>query len=251
LELRHRHEKKWRCPTTQHRQIEEARGKKSLSLLKKLLHIHKDEHRRWEDAQKSTADDFNLFRVLDIEHKELIHSKLLAWLLDPRIEHGNHAQGNLGFRLFLEEFQPELDPTAKLQIERYAHGKYRVRREVSSDESRVDIEVVESGKFIIHIENKILSLEGDVQTKREWRDLNKRAEPNHHAIFLTLDGRKADEEKFRPVGWSRIARVLDNFAEKAQPPVVKLFARHYAEALRKLVGSQVIASEIPYVETDI
>jgi hypothetical protein len=87
----------------------------------------------------------------------------------------------------------------------------------------MDIEVVASGKFIIQIENKILSLEGDNQTKREWCDLNKRTEPNRHAIFLTLDGREADEKNFRPVGWSRVARVLDKFAEQAQPPVVKLF----------------------------
>ena len=74
-----------------------------------------------------------------------------------------HArEGSLGFRFFLEEFGLPV---------KYADGKYRVRREVSGDESRIDVEVAERRKFVIHIENKIWSAEGDDETNREWRDL--------------------------------------------------------------------------------
>ena len=63
---------------------------------------------RWAASQVALADDFNLFRVMNVEYDEVRHSKVLAWLLDRRIEHGTHAQGNLGFRLFLEELQRDL-----------------------------------------------------------------------------------------------------------------------------------------------
>src|SRR5271165_3543656 len=95
---------------SRHEQAEVAQ-EKSLPSLKKLINGFRAKYAEWTDAQTSVADDFNLFKVLGVEHKELVHSKLLAWFLDPRIEHGSHAQGNLGFRLFLEEFLPELhDP---------------------------------------------------------------------------------------------------------------------------------------------
>ena len=175
--------------------------------------------------------------------------------MDRRIERGTHAQGSLGFQLFRNELQPELDPDLKLQVTNYAaERQYWVRREVSSSESRVDIEIAASGKFIIHIENKIRASEGEDQTVREWRDLTKRGEtlgvqPQHrHAIFLTLDGRPPADDRFHPVGWERIAGVLNEFAGQVRPDCVKLFVRHYAEALRKLAASNFRLEEIPHGE---
>lgn len=55
-----------------------------------------------------------------------------------------------------------------------------------------------------------------------------------HAIFLTLDGCEAQDKRFIPVAWSRIARVLDRFSVSAEAPEVQLFARHYAKAIRRM-----------------
>jgi len=175
----------------------------------------------------------------------------LAWLLDSRIEHGTHAQGSLGFQAFLEELREELDRGSKLHIMDYANERYRVRREVSSIESRVDIEIAAARKFIIHIENKLLAREGKDQTNREWRDLNNRAEQlgvpktNRHGLLLTLDGSAAENEHFRPIGWDRIARVLSEFARRVRPRYVRMFARHYAEAVRRLAVTSHSIQEIP------
>jgi hypothetical protein len=62
----------------------------------------------WERNQGALADDFNLLQVMEVAEDEATHSKILAWLLDRRLEHGTHAQGNLGFRLFVQELGPEL-----------------------------------------------------------------------------------------------------------------------------------------------
>jgi len=197
--------------------------------------------KKWAEAQEKSADDFNLFEVMEVEGDEICHSKILAWLLDHRIEHGTHAQGNLGFRLFLQELGSELREEQDGQIASYAgESKYWVHREMSGNEARVDIEIAARGKFLIHLENKIHSMEGEDQTEREWRDLQARRnelgvpESACHAIFLTLDGGKAKNKSFHSVGWNRIAKVLDKFALETEPPEVKLFARHYAKAVRKL-----------------
>jgi hypothetical protein len=196
-----------------------------------LLNEYEPACERWRQNQEATADDFNLLDVMNLTGDELRHSMLLAWLLDHRLNHyGTHAQRSLGFRLFLEEF--------KLPVA-WALKSYSVYREVSGFRSRIDVRIQAPGSFIIDIENKIWSDEGDDQTIREWEDLQERAKALNissvYAIFLTPDGRKGENPNFHPVKWNRIARVLEKFADEAKPPEVRLFARHYAEALKRFV----------------
>ena len=111
---------------------------------------------------------------------------------------------------------------------------------MAGDESIVDVEIACRGHFLIHIENKIWSAEGDCQTDREWSDLQERGqelgvpEKARHGVFLTLDGCEAKNTGFLAIAWNRVARVLDQFANQAEPNDVKLFARHYAKAVRRL-----------------
>ena len=229
-------------------------GSSLVRVLDSLISGYDQAHAKWADAQRGSADEFNLFEVMEVQYKEACHSRLLAWLLDPRIEHGTHAQGNLGFRMFLHELEKELDPQLNRHITAYADEPYWVRREVAGVESRVDIEIAARKRFVIHIENKILAAEGEDQTNREWEELQQRAneleipQEDVHAVFLTLDGSEPENKKFRPIAWKRIARVLEEFGEHAQPPEVRLFVRHYAKALRKVEVRQSRAEEIENAE---
>lgn len=187
----------------------------------------------WSQNQISRADRFNLVEVLQLTGNEIRHSMVLAWLLSDRITGlGSHAQGNLGFRLFLEEVDLPLE---------YAAPGYWVRREVSGEESRVDIEIAARNRFVIHIESKVWAGVGALQTEREGRDLARRAAALSvpptcaHGFFLTPTGASAADPLFRPLAWRRIAKVVGEFGELAQPPEVQLFARHYAAALRRFV----------------
>src|SRR5579872_1793496 len=183
--------------------------------------------------QEAVADDFNLMEVLQLTTKETRHTMVLAWLLDHDFQHlGTHAQGNLGFKLFLEEFELPAE---------YASHKYRVIRESPGDGSIVDIEIACRDHFIIHIENKIWSKEGIDQTDREWSDLQRKTvewnvNPAHvHAFFLTPDGTKPRNRNFTPIRWVRIANILERFEEQAKPQDVRLFASHYARGLRRFI----------------
>jgi hypothetical protein len=189
---------------------------------------------RYRRQQEQDAEDFNLLGVMQLTGNEVRHSMVLAWLLDHDIRKlGTHAQGNLGFRLFLNAFHLP---------SHYAECKYWVRREVPGDVSKVDVEAACRGQFLIHIENKIWSSERNNQTGREWSDLQRQAESlgvkagHVHAFFLTPDGRKASDANFTAISWSRIARVLEHFADQAKPPDVKLFAAHYARTVRRFIA---------------
>jgi hypothetical protein len=210
-----------------------ARAAADCEHIRVLLGDYNNTVERYEHQQVQLADDFNLLEVMQLTGKEIRHSMVLAWLLDRDMRKlGTHAQGNLGFRLFLEEFNLPFD---------YAACKYWVRREVTGEESIVDIEVACRDRFIIYIENKIWSCEGTDQTDREWSDLRRRgadlsvSAPYRHALYLTPHGAKPINCNFNTISWGGIAHVLEKFAEEAKPPDVKLFARHYAQVLRRSI----------------
>jgi hypothetical protein len=127
--------------------------------------------------------------------------------------------------------------------EEYAHRKYWIRREVVGQESRVDLEIAARGDFLIHIENKIWAGEGHAQTDREWADVLRRARMlsikpecgRVHALFLTPEGVAPLNTGFVPISWRQVAAVLDNFAQQSKPADVRLFASHYAQALRRFI----------------
>jgi hypothetical protein len=233
--------RRFQCLIAEHAELRSRETVQVKKAVDELLPSFLVERQEWAESQRKTAEDFNLLEVMEVEGDELCHSKMLAWLLDHRIEHGTHAQGNLGFRLFLEELKTELGKEHASKLAAHSdERKYWVCREVAGDEARMDIEIAARGRFLIHLENKIHSVEGEGQTEREGRDLQARrielAVPKEacHAFFLTLDGCKAKNHSFRPVGWNRIGKVFDRFADLAEPLEVKLFARHYAKAIKKL-----------------
>jgi hypothetical protein len=209
--------------------MQAANGQDLCQLAERLLVGFKSQHEQGRKRQEKTADDFNLLETLQISAEEIRHSMMLAWLLNSD---GTHAQGKRGFSLFLDQFRLN---------SRYADTNYTVKRERRGAESRVDIEIAARGHFIIYIENKIYSAEGDEQTKREWGDLKKQArkldihgKDDVHGFFLTLDRHAPAWPDFKPISWEEIAEVFDDFSELAQAGQVSLFAAHYAAVLRKL-----------------
>lgn len=219
--------------------LEHAAATDDHKRIEALLEGYDASIKRYRSQQENSADDFSLLEVLQLTSKETRHSMALAWLLDHDLRKlGTHAQGNLGFRLFLEQLK-----RLGLSME-YADCNYWVRREVVGDESIVDVEIGCRGRFLIHIENKIWSSEGADQTDREWADLQRRAadlnvgSAHAHALFLTPNGATPKNPRFRAIRWGHIAEVLDEFALQAKPKDVKLFAEHYARGLRRFIVTQ-------------
>jgi hypothetical protein len=224
---------------------ERIRAASSRQSIRVLLDRYGEANARYCNQQARSADDFNLLDVMQLTGKEIRHSMMLAWMLDHDLRRlGTHAQGALGFRLFLVEFDELRLPLS------IADTKYWVRREVAGEKSIVDIEIGCRGQFLIHIENKIWSSEGTDQTNREWDDVQRKAaelripDTNVRALYLTPTGAPAANGNFHCVSWLRIARVVEAFAQQSQPPDVKLFAAHYTRSLRRF-----IATHSPGVQT--
>ncbi len=174
-------------------------------------------------SQRTTADDINVFEILDFKYDEVRHSKFLAWLLNPELE---HAQGSLFFKYFLEY--------AELPVE-YAKKSYKVETEVRHDESQIDIEIKgDKSEFLIHIENKVNAAEGEKQLERETRDLEKkrvryRVKPeNTHALYLTPSGELPENaRKFKALSWRQVAQAIKTFEDNAKAERAKWVAEQY------------------------
>jgi hypothetical protein len=202
----------------------------------RLLRQFEDIHHVWEKRQISVAEGFNVLRTMRLTRKELCHSDILAWLLDHRLDDfGTHAQGNLGFRLFLEKLGLPAE---------FGDADYRVAREVPGEGCRLDVVIEADGAFVIGIENKVDSKEilgseeGTAQTLQEWAALTRRGKSKGvpaskiKAFFLTPDNQLPRSRNFKSISWRLVADVFEAFAANAKPAMVRLFAQHYAETLR-------------------
>ena len=166
------------------------------------------------------TNNFNLFRVLSIEHMEIKHSNILAWLLDPNENH------NLG-DLFLSEFlkllvQDEEKPFDILFLDPYTFSVYREessKKESSKKESRMDILLISQEKntekgTIIVIENKIYSSESEGQLQKYKEGIEKKY-PHYKKIFvfLTPDGRDGVDENWLPISYQNIYEILEKILQ--------------------------------------
>ena len=113
-----------------------------------------------EDLEKieSFVSEFSVFEIMDIVHAEIRHSKILAWLLNPK---SNHGLGDQFLRLFLKHLFYSNRETIKTQItffdiEIFNLDDIEIRREWN----RIDLLIISnSNNLVIAIENKVESTE--------------------------------------------------------------------------------------------
>jgi len=216
----------------------------TLIKFKNLLQGYNDKIEKLREAQRITAEDLNILDVLGFTYKEIKHSKFLAFLLDPS---ETHAQGNLFFKIFLNQL--------KLPVE-YSESKYTVKKEVSGDESRIDIRIKskEFGEkgFIIDIENKVGAGISNEQLKRESEDLEKEAkirgipDSRRHGFLLSV---KKNEEALKEthfdwMSWKQIVNCLEVFIKKqAQAPRAIWAAEQYVKCIEKHIIKEILKIE--------
>lgn len=131
---------------------------------------------------KIHATRFNVFDIIKPDENKL--SDILAGLLDP---HGDHGQGDLFLRLFLEQldlpFDSKVTKNASVQREALTHGIPRYRR-------RIDI-LVNAGALIA-IENKVEAPEQQDQVRDYLEHLyycTRDCPKQLKFIYLTRDGK--------------------------------------------------------------
>jgi hypothetical protein len=182
----------------------------------------------------SEAKDFNIFRMLQVERKEVLtHSAFLANLFDPA---GNHAQGNLFLRCLFERLKlkqirrlPTLSP----------EQTWIVQTEQHTDTGRLDIVIFSYALATrIVIENKV----GATDRERQLQRYHKQLQDLKHAfgrcrllLYLTPEGRRSKEAdssevkpEYTPLSYHKdIVSIINAALSKKLPEAVKQVLEQY------------------------
>ena len=180
--------------------------------------------------------EFNLFRLLGLGSYEETHSRILAWLLNPR---ENHRLG----AAFLNKFLAATMPLARSVADWSAA---RVQREwrnlVDGQQGFLDLLILDEGQqFLCAIENKVYSGEHSGQLTRYRQALeNRYPDFTRRYLFLSPWGtpaqNAAERKHWQSVDYNLVCQLVaetaQNFAASGSAEVLA-FLRQYAKTLRR------------------
>ena len=142
--------------------------------------------------KRERGELFNVFNILGVDTAEIVHSKFIACLLDPKGLHGCHD-------LFIK-----ISPFVSMINEPIVSVSVETEKSignVSEDYSkggRMDLFLkvkTEKGDYAICVENKVYAEDQPNQLLR-YQDYLKREYPNKWFLYyLTLDGREITQDK--------------------------------------------------------
>ena len=221
-----------------------------------------------EQLLEERRSEFDALTFLGISSLEKVHSRILAWLLDPKESHG------VGDR-FLRGFLRETAATAPTGGEYVGYladesafdwPATRVRQEwhrvVEGREGRLDILLINQKEgFLCGIENKIFSAEHSEQLTRYRRALAA-AYPDFHRrhVFLSPGGtvplREEERQYWIPVNYSTVLQLVEQTITQGNEPLrddISSFLQQYSTTLRRRIvpdttnNAQALARKI-YIE---
>ncbi len=217
--------------------LEEFRALRASSRVRRLARMG-DFLQAFDEATqglgRAAGRDFSVFSLLGIRADEVKHTRMLAWLLDAR---GEHGAGNVFLRALVELCGFDI-PVRSLE-------RYNVRREFWVAESVVDLTVYRRGEFVIYLENKVFAVEGPAQLEREFRDMHRWGavlrvpEDRRFGIFLTPGGRKprsGDELRWRALSYREVAQRFRGLISEVVSEKGQLLVRDWIETVAELGG---------------
>jgi hypothetical protein len=194
--------------------------------------------KKYEKISDILGDRFNIFGILNLKTDELSHSKFIAELLDPKGSHGK----NKFLDLFLEKIG-EKDFYRKDDLIRVETEK-PIGYVTSDSGGRIDIFINnnKNPKQII-IENKIYAGDQPNQLLR-YRNYD----PTARLIYLTLDGR--DAENAKEIEYTKLSYSDDIIPwleeckkEAVNFPILRETLTQYILLVKDLTGSNEMKNE--------
>ena len=192
--------------------------------------------------QKESAPDFNIFRALRVERREaVLHTPMLAHLLDPSATHG---QGLAFLRSFLNMMRRHQCPM--LPDELVGGGHWMVLREFYIASVGILNVLIENPvqRCIIIIENKIDAEPhgGQLHRYQAWVEKNRSDYRWRQLIYLTPDGRLSNSngaDSWLSLSYRHdISWFLDDALREVKPPAVRQVVQQYRAILRDLTEDE-------------
>jgi hypothetical protein len=183
---------------------------------------------------EALLDRFNVFETVGFVNQELMHSRLLAYFLDP---HQNHGLGDLFLKRLLRE---TLSSTGDAPLPAFPEdlGGTTVRRE----HRHIDLLLTnEDHRLAVVVENKVWTGEHSDQLGRYYEQV-KGDHPGWQVlgIYLTPYGEAPSHRGYLRLSYGTVCGVLDGVMEDAGStltPEVAMTIEHYTDMVRRnIVG---------------
>lgn len=170
---------------------------------------------------------FNLFEAMGVGTREVRHSRVIGWLLDPA---GSHCQGDRYLKRFAGLVLAERElGVAPSSIDWTGFT-------VKCEDERIDLLLVnDRSRLVIAIENKVYADQGPGQLEHYRKTLEGRFPGfTRICVFLTLRGEKPADEAWIPLELGRFAREVISPGQRqgGAGAARALLFRHYAEWIR-------------------
>jgi hypothetical protein len=194
---------------------------------------------------QSLLNRFNVFETIGFVSQELMHSRFLAFLLDPR---QNHGLGSLFLKRVLREMLSCTDetplPTFFENLDQINLDETLVRRE----HQQVDILLTNKDhKLAVIIENKIWTTEHSDQLDRYYQQVMKDY-PGWQVlgIYLTPFGDIPSHRAYLPLSYGVVCDIVESIREDrdcALSPNVWMTMENYTDMVRRnIVGDAEVAN---------
>ena len=165
--------------------LNDCANSKIMDILQQLLIgingiLEKDKAEK--ESCERNGDSFNLFKALSQSTSELIHSRMIAELLNPK---GTHGKGDLFLNRFMSlyDFEFSFDIESVSVVTEFDIGPISKNH---TSGGRIDIFITDVNNHALIIENKIYATD---QKKQLFRYANyaKSKKYDYRIVYLTLD----------------------------------------------------------------
>jgi len=200
-------------------------------------HLKKDLPKLQEQVRKQErllAPHYNIFQALQIDRREtVLHTPMLAHLLDPTASHGQEY-------LFLLEFLKVAHANRNVPVPLGAIelAEWTVRTDVYVGDGSIDLLIeCPALKYMLVIENKVDALERHLQLwdYYQWMEKHRLTYFPRPLVFLTPTGRKPESHKnalcFVMSYRQDIREFLNRTLNRIKPPRVRELVRQYLAIL--------------------
>lgn len=140
-----------------------------------------------KEEERKKGNKFNIFNVLKLERKELIHSAFIAELLNPN---GDHGMKDEFLKAFIKVLKIEnlglRTKSAIIEKEKWVGKKTKTQGGI------IDILITDNKRAVI-IENKIYASDQDNQLLRYKNYAQREYGENYRLYYLTLDCHEASD----------------------------------------------------------
>lgn len=181
---------------------------------------------------------FNPIKVMKMEHMEIRHSAILAWLLDPNESHGF---GDKFLKAFLSEAFKGQDPSLKpnaIDIVQSDLSDMQVRCEWQN----IDIFLCcPTNKWALIVENKYYSKQSEGQLRKyreKVRNLYK--DFDIRGILLTLYDEKPKDKHFVPIKYENLIEPFKHIISQENDQTsseILIFLKHYLEVIMEATNT--------------